>query len=812
MPAPRAALLLPALWLPVLLLSPSAAPAGGDRDSIVAQPPSLPTAAAVRFGSAQLRHGQPVSDLAFAPDGVGLLSVGWSESSQATVRRWESDDGSETALLRQRFASCAASSPNGRVVAVGNAVGVVRLFDADGKPLGKIAGDQGRIAALVFTAGGDRLLTAGGSGGLRLWDVKNGTEIRAYLGHDGEVLAAAASADGQKLASAGADSTVRLWDAENKTARKQFERPAANKSVALTPDGKTLFAAGEDEKIRRWDADAGKELPALEGHEKTVRRLVVSADGKTLASADAGGTMRIWDLETSKERCVIPKASVDGRVLALSPDGKRAATVGPGHTLRVWDAVKGEERTPGGPRHAPVVGAAVDPKGKTLATVGEDGVVHLWDAATGKEQKSLGEAGAAAGGLISAAWDGNGRRLVIAGGDTATVWDAVEGTAARRFGTPLTCAAVSGNGATLALFGPKEQFHVRDIDDEMKAVVADGPGSASVCAALSTNGRLLAAADADSLRIWDLKTDLTPQLRQEKKAAGVTALAFGPHGRLLAAGRDDGVLVLWDPAAGKPVRALGGHPGRVHALAFSPNGRWLASCGEDHVVRLWETFTGLPAMEYSGHSGAVNTVTFAADGRTLYSGGDDGTALAWDLAGGHRGGAERPPKPGAGDLLRFWGDLLSDDGPAAFRAQWDLAAAPEQSVPFVEERLKPLFGPDAQRVVKLIADLDADEFMTREKASLDLEAMGSAVEPALREALAHDPSAEVKGRLERLLTKIKTAVPWEQERRRVLRALAVLELSGAPAARKILETAAKSATFPEIREAAAEALERMPKP
>jgi hypothetical protein len=46
----------------------------------------------------------------------------------------------------------------------------------------------------------------------------------------------------------------------------------------------------------------------------------------------------------------------------------------------------------------------------------------------------------------------------------------------------------------------------------------------------------------------------------------------------------------------------------------------------------------------------------------------------------------------------------------------------------------------------------------------------------------------------------------------VLRALAVLELSGAPAARKILETAAKSATFPEIREAAAEALERMPKP
>jgi hypothetical protein len=61
-----------------------------------------------------------------------------------------------------------------------------------------------------------------------------------------------------------------------------------------------------------------------------------------------------------------------------------------------------------------------------------------------------------------------------------------------------------------------------------------------------------------------------------------------------------------------------------------------------------------------------------------------------------------------------------------------LVAAPGQAVPLPQEQLRPARAPDAQRLARLIADLDSEEFSVREKAARELEQLEALAGLALR--------------------------------------------------------------------------------
>jgi WD40 repeat protein len=124
----------------------------------------------------------------------------------------------------------------------------------------------------------------------------------------------------------------------------------------------------------------------------------------------------------------------------------------------------------------------------------------------------------------------------------------------------------------------------------------------------------------------------------------VSSLALSPDGKILAAGGNDGSIILWDMESrqriGKPLTK---HRKSVDSLAFSPDGRILASgscekSSEDKIVcfggeiLLWDVeshqFLGEPLY---GHTGAVDSLTFSSDGKTLVSGSYGDTVLLWDM-------------------------------------------------------------------------------------------------------------------------------------------------------------------------------------
>jgi HEAT repeat protein len=118
---------------------------------------------------------------------------------------------------------------------------------------------------------------------------------------------------------------------------------------------------------------------------------------------------------------------------------------------------------------------------------------------------------------------------------------------------------------------------------------------------------------------------------------------------------------------------------------------------------------------------------------------------------------------------------------------------------------------DRERVARLIAELDDDDFDVRQKAAAELAKLGGEAEPALREVLTGSPSAEVRKSVEALLEKLNTPAA-AAGRRRWLRALEVLEMVGGDEARQVVRALARgTAEAPSVTVEARATLERMAK-
>jgi hypothetical protein len=114
---------------------------------------------------------------------------------------------------------------------------------------------------------------------------------------------------------------------------------------------------------------------------------------------------------------------------------------------------------------------------------------------------------------------------------------------------------------------------------------------------------------------------------------------------------------------------------------------------------------------------------------------------------------------------------------------------------------------DAKVVARLIADLGADQFETREAAFRELRTFGDGAALPVREALKSAKVLELRRRLEQLLddAERKELAP---DRVRRLRAIQILELAGSADARQVLQALAAGAPGARLTRAAKEALNR----
>jgi hypothetical protein len=143
------------------------------------------------------------------------------------------------------------------------------------------------------------------------------------------------------------------------------------------------------------------------------------------------------------------------------------------------------------------------------------------------------------------------------------------------------------------------------------------------------------------------------------------------------------------------------------------------------------------------------------------------------------------------ELEAAWSALASTDAAEAYRNMRTLQSVPGQTVPLLAEHLRPTAPPDAERLKRLLAQLDSEEFAQRERATEELRKLGWAAEPALRKALADKPSPEARKRIQTLLDSVgELRLPRELVQ--LLRGIEVLERVNTPDARRLLRKLADS--------------------
>lgn len=618
----------------------------------------LPPGAIMRLGSSRMRPGADVTALAFSPDGA-LLACGpiysnvvqvWdrstgrlvrecaghqgtimqirftgdgrtliSSSLDKTVRVWDADTGKARFQAETPWPGQFAVSPDGRLFALSSTDRTIHLNDlSSGKQIRAFKlGIESSIRegfepiALAFSSDGRELATADHEN-VRLWDVQTG-RLRSAIESPGRSQPLAAAFNGGKVVvlSGAYGAPYTLWTISEAGGQRTLRvEPGKLAQVAFAPDGRSLLFATAGEGLRLWDTTTGAEVKRFAGMQGDARALAFSWNAKLAAAGTSEATLHQWDVASGKEIKSTDNKSAAVNGVAFSPDGRTLATSSADGHVRLWTAQTGRLRWESqGREPLPASTLAISPDGSKVAVGGIDKGVRLFDAATGKQLSLLVENDQPA--IIGFSNDSQTLGVVYQGRTIAWL-DLKTGQELSRY---PEAPKVGAELQLLQRFGSSDQrFH-------------------APCAAASVDGRLAALGDQDKLICIKLDGGGRARKLFESSVDSIACLAFSADSKLLATAGDAAFVLLWDVAAGKPIRQLGAWGTEVSALAFSPDGKLLAAGTARGEVILVDVATGKQIINRPGHRGSIKQLRFSLDGKLLATaGGADATAIIWDVA------------------------------------------------------------------------------------------------------------------------------------------------------------------------------------
>ena len=194
----------------------------GDDSKIRIWDPATGEAVATLSG-----HASTVSCLEFAADGRQLVSGSWDN----TVKIWDVEQAEVIRTLEghQWGVTCVAVSDDGKQIAAGAGFGApaVGLWNAnDGELLKMFFGHLGEIARVAFAKDDQWLISTCHNKTMRLWSLAEG-EHRIVDNLNASAQAVALHPSGERILTGGFDGALRLWDIDQLIANsRQSSAPA----------------------------------------------------------------------------------------------------------------------------------------------------------------------------------------------------------------------------------------------------------------------------------------------------------------------------------------------------------------------------------------------------------------------------------------------------------------------------------------------------------------------------------------------------------------------------------------------------------
>jgi WD40 repeat protein/DNA-binding SARP family transcriptional activator len=475
-----------------------------------------------------------------------------------------------------------------------------------------------------------RLLVTGGTAGGRaehdvvIWDARTGAKLHRLEGHSADISFVAFSPDSTRVVSAAEDGKAIVWDTRSGERLHTFAYPPeVMVGATFSPDGERLLIATLG-RTRVVDVSTGRVVRDWGTYNCGVP--VFSPNGTQVA--EAAGELIVRDARTG--RLIFHAAPPEGSCgVGYSPDGSRIMSVGGSH-VSIFDANTGH-REPPFLAQTPIFGFDWSPDGRTVATGSPDGTAILWNARTHERELVL---RGHAGGVALVAFSPDGTRLLTGGADgTARVWDITPSGTSEAVGagqdggftgveyTPDGSGLLTSAWSGVALMNASTGARIRGYE---------GAGDA----AFGSGGMI--ALQGDGITIVRASSGQVIRRIAEPKSDSGSGLAFASRAPVVAAGRLNSRVEVWNAESGKVLKVLGGPldvSGNTQDVALSPDGRLVASMHSRAVLRVWNVVSGRKLFQVEAQTGLGTGVAFSPDGRLVATSGEDGASV-WSVPSG----------------------------------------------------------------------------------------------------------------------------------------------------------------------------------
>lgn len=569
----------------------------------------------------------------------GMVATG---GTNGDVQMWDDDGRRLWGPLTDHASSVhpLRFSPDGRILASGDDVMLVREA-ATGKLLAPpLTGHRGEVTSIVFSADGATMTTADAHSIVQRWETATWRRLGPVLGpfRDGPEGWSVLSADGSTVA-VRHDRFARKssWQVWNLDTGRPKGPPFEAGELALSPDGRTAVTANHNlgdasGLIQRWDLAEGEPTGDPLRIGQSVYAITYHPDGRTVALGTADGGVRLVEAATLRPAGGLPPRHGTGvEDLAYSPDGTRLVTTARESNALIWEPemwtrIPGPAPEPGPGR---VIAAAVISPEAQVTTV-EIRVGDL-DDRTGGTIRRLdppGEMALPPGASrvfappLGAALDTSGRFLVVALVLARSGPDALP------------------TGARLAVLDRADGRQIAVLDDSPEVARGAASGGIGWIGAMATGAGVVATArvqqrDITLRDLHDLRTIST----SPPQPVAPEALAATPDGKaiLIAENLESGQGGLVRMVAVEGWAQIGEvflSPVPVTAMAVSADGAVLTTAGDDGSLRLWDVpsrrqIAVTPAVEAAE---APAYVTFGAGGTSVLAITDEGATVRWPIA------------------------------------------------------------------------------------------------------------------------------------------------------------------------------------